>query len=93
MARTFELRLLFRYYFAMTVSAPAFTVTALWDEEAKVFYSDSDIPGLCVEAASFDVFVEVVEDLAPEVIAANLPGLAGPYAIRIATARTLNLAA
>ena len=30
-----------------------FFVKAVWDEEAKVFYSDSDIVGLHIEFASW----------------------------------------
>ena len=54
-------------------SSASFTVTATWDPEAGVFYSHSDIPGLHVEAATFDEFVALVRDLAPEMIADNLP--------------------
>jgi Domain of unknown function (DUF1902) len=55
-----------------------FTVTAIWDPEAKVFTSQSDIPGLVVEAATFEELVDLVEALAPEVIAANLPDIPPP---------------
>jgi uncharacterized protein DUF1902 len=54
-------------------SPASFTVTATWDAEAGVFCSQSDIPGLHVEAATFDEFVALVRDLAPEMIADNLP--------------------
>ena len=48
-----------------------FKVSAIWDSEAKVFTSQSDIPGLVIEADTFEEFVSLVEDLAPEVLAAN----------------------
>jgi Domain of unknown function (DUF1902) len=64
-------------------SPVSFTVTATWDAEAGVFYSQSDIPGLHVEAPTFDAFVALVRDLAPEMIADNLPQAKGPFAVRI----------
>ncbi len=52
--------------------AKAFTVTAVWDPEAEVFTTKSDIPGLVVEAATFEELVDLFGSLAPEVIAANV---------------------
>ena len=49
----------------------AFTVRAVWDDEAKVYYSDSDIIGLHVEAASLAEFEVLMRELAPELIVAN----------------------
>lgn len=51
----------------------SFTVTATWDPDARVFTSQSDIPRLVIEAATFEEFVDLVRALAPDVIAANLP--------------------
>jgi hypothetical protein len=48
-----------------------FTVTPVWDEEAGVFYSDSDIKGLHVEAATLEEFVSAVQDLAPALVLEN----------------------
>ena len=56
-----------------------FKVAAIWDTEAKVFTSQSDIPGLVIEAGTFEEFVALVEDLAPEILAANLPQAKRPY--------------
>lgn len=56
-----------------------FFVKALWDDEAKVFYSESDIEGLHIEAANIDDFEEVMFDAAVDLIVANhisLPELA-----------------
>ena len=53
--------------------AGAFVITATWDAEAGVFTSQSNIPGLVVEAETFEEFVQLVQTLAPEIIAANLP--------------------
>jgi predicted RNase H-like HicB family nuclease len=69
-----------------------FTVTAIWDAEARVFTSTSDIPGLVVEADTFEELVEMVEALAPEVIAANLPDAPRPYRVRVETRRELAVA-
>lgn len=46
-------------------------VKAVWDEEAKVFYSDSDIVGLHIEAETLEEFRKVLVDIAPELILAN----------------------
>ena len=70
----------------------AFTVTATWDAEARVFTSRSDIPGLVVEAESFEDFVTLVEALAPEVIAANVPDAPRPYTVKVETRRDLAMA-
>jgi hypothetical protein len=48
-----------------------FNVTAHWDEEAKVYYSDSDIIGLHIEAATIDEFESVMMDVAPGLVIAN----------------------
>jgi Domain of unknown function (DUF1902) len=69
-----------------------FTVTALWDADAKVFTSQSDIPGLVVEVETLEELIELVQALAPEVIAANLPGEPRPYSVKIETRRDLAVA-
>lgn len=53
------------------MSNRSYYVTALWDEDAKVFYSDSDIRGLHVEAATLREFDDIVKDTAIELIIAN----------------------
>ena len=69
-----------------------FTVTATWDSEARVFTSQSDIPGLVVEAETFEELVALVEALAPEIIAANLPDVPRPYTVKVETRRDLAMA-
>ena len=69
-----------------------FKVSAIWDSEAKVFTSQSDIPGLVIEADTFEEFVSLVEDLAPEVLAVNLPQAKRPYHFDIQSHRTLAVA-
>lgn len=48
-----------------------FFIKAHWDEDAKVFYSESDIDGLHIEAPSIDAFEEVIFDAAVDLIVAN----------------------
>ena len=48
-----------------------FYVQAHWDAEAKVFYSESDIEGLHIEASTIEQFEEVLFDVAVELIFAN----------------------
>ncbi len=50
-----------------------FFVAAHWDSEANVYYSDSDIDGLHIEASSLDEFESLVVELAPELIIENHP--------------------
>ena len=70
----------------------SFKVTAVWDPEAKVFTSTSDIPGLVVEAETFEEFVSLVEALAPEVLEANMPKAKRPYLFDIESHRALAVA-
>ena len=48
-----------------------FYVKALWDDEAKVFYSESNIIGLHIEAESIRQFEEVLYDIVAELIVSN----------------------
>ena len=48
-----------------------FFVRALWDEDAKVYYSESDIFGLHIEAATIDEFETVMNDVAADLIVSN----------------------
>lgn len=57
-----------------------FFVRAVWDEDAEVFCSKSDIRVLPIEAATLAKFRSVLVDAAPELIVANhisAPDLAG----------------
>ena len=49
----------------------SFTVKAVWDNDAGVFYSESDIQGLHIEAVTLDEFEEIMMDAAPDLIVAN----------------------
>jgi len=48
-----------------------FFIKALWDEDAKVYYAESDIEGLHIEAPTIEGFEEVMNDVAAELIMAN----------------------
>ena len=48
-----------------------FLIHAVWDEDARVFYAESDVPGLNVEAATLQAFVEVLKDVLPDLIGTN----------------------
>lgn len=48
-----------------------FRVKAVWDAQAEVFYSESDIEGLHIEAATLDEFEVIMLDVAPELIMVN----------------------
>ncbi len=48
-----------------------FSVKALWDEEAQVFISESDIIGLHIEAETLDEFEAVMHEHAVELILEN----------------------
>jgi hypothetical protein len=49
----------------------AFIVRAIWDDEAGVYYSNSDIIGLHVEAKTSDEFEELIHEYASELVVAN----------------------
>ncbi len=49
----------------------SYYVKALWDPEAAVWTSESDIPGLVIEADSLAEFESLMSQLAPEMLAAN----------------------
>ena len=67
-----------------------YTVTAVWDAEAEVYGSQSDIIGLNVEAATLSEFVDLVEALGPELMRDNgmVPGpitITGETALKAAS--------
>ena len=47
-------------------------VKAVWDEEEELYFSESNIPGLFIEAKSLGDFEEVLFDVAPELILENV---------------------
>jgi hypothetical protein len=50
---------------------PSYHVAALWDAKALAWYSESNIPGLVIEAETVTDFERLVSGLAPELLAEN----------------------
>lgn len=50
----------------------SYFVHAHWDPEASVYYSESNIPGLVIEADTLAEFVAIAEELAPEMLRDNV---------------------
>ncbi len=48
-----------------------FTVNAIWDEDAQVFYSESDIIGLHIEAEDIEKFEAIMHEQARDLVIAN----------------------
>ena len=48
----------------------SFTVRALWDDQARIYYSESDIIGLHIEASTLDEFERAIWKMGPELIKA-----------------------
>jgi Domain of unknown function (DUF1902) len=69
-----------------------YKVVANWDAEAGVFTSQSNVPGLVIEAESFEEFVELVETLGPEMLEANVPAAKRPFVFDIESHRSLAVA-
>ena len=63
---------------------PSLDVHAHWDEEARVWWADSDdLPGLVTEAPVFSDLVGYVESLAPFLIKGNLGRDPHGFVVRI----------
>lgn len=60
--------------------AEAWYVKAMWDAEAKVWVSESNVPGLVIEADTLAEFEQLLFVLAPEMLSAN----AGIHATHVA---------
>ncbi|MEM1318451.1 MAG: DUF1902 domain-containing protein [Pseudomonadota bacterium] len=48
-----------------------FHIKAIWDADAKVFVSESDIIGFHIEAETLDEFEDLMSELAVELIVEN----------------------
>ena len=62
--------------------AHAYHVRALWDDEALVWVSESDIPGLVIEADTLAEFQALMRELAPEMLRENGAAPAGDAPFR-----------
>ena len=51
--------------------AENYYIRAVWDAGSKVC-SETDVPGLVVEADSLGEFIAIAEELLPEILKANL---------------------
>lgn len=49
----------------------SYSVRAIWDDEAGVYYADSDIVGLHIESSSLDEFEAIMMEVAPGLVIAN----------------------
>ena len=56
----------------MSEMQKSYYIKALWDPEAEVWYSESDIPGLVIEAYTLGEFEKLMMQLAPEMLAENV---------------------
>ena len=69
-----------------------FHVQALWDPEAKVWVSQSDVPGLVIETATLAEFEALMRVLVPEMIADH-HGTDGAVSVEWKASGTFDLAA
>lgn len=49
----------------------SFRIEAIWDDTEKVWYSESDIKGLHLEAASIEEFMSLIDEFASDLIVTN----------------------
>jgi|HubBroStandDraft_5_1064220.scaffolds.fasta_scaffold258402_1 hypothetical protein len=49
----------------------SYYVRAVWDPDASVWISETDVPGLVIEASTLTEFEVLVWELAPEMLAEN----------------------
>lgn len=72
--------------------ARSFFVKAVWDAEAGVWFSESDIPGLVLQTATLEEFEDLIRHFAPDLLASNLD-IHEPVSIRFEAARDFALVA
>ena len=48
-----------------------FYIRPIWDDEAKIYYSDSNIIGLHLEARSIDELFAIADEVAIDLVLAN----------------------
>lgn len=72
----------------------SYYVLALWDPEAAVWTSESDIPGLVIEANTLAEFESLMLELGPEMLTVNEGTHEGPISLefRAHAQRELQLA-
>ena len=70
----------------------SFYVRANWDSEASVWWSESNIPGLVLQAETLEEFQDLNRHFGPDLLAENL-GIHEPVAIQFEAVRQLTQAA
>ena len=70
----------------------SFYVKAFWDAEASVWCSESNIPGLVLQAETLEEFQDLIRHFGPDLLAENL-GIHDPMPIRFEAVRQLTHAA
>ena len=61
------------------MATPRYTITCLWDDEARVWYvAESDVPGLATEADTVEEMERKLLVMIPELLELNEPGFAAP---------------
>jgi hypothetical protein len=63
-----------------------------WDAEAGVWYSESDIPGLVIEADDLEEFERVMNEIAPELLVENGAAKASRVPINFSTKQEIGIA-
>lgn len=72
--------------------ARTFYVKAIWDSEAEVWCSESDIPGLALQSETLEEFEDLIRHFAPDLLASNL-NIHEAVTIRFDASRQLDVAA
>jgi hypothetical protein len=67
-------------------------VKAIWDPEASVWVSETDVPGLVIEADTLGEFESLMVELAPEMLDANHEGHVPNVPLVITAHRKLEIA-
>ena len=73
---------------------PTYYIKAVWDPEADVWCSETNVPGLVVECATLAEFEDVATSLASELLAENedLHGVSVPFSFSAESVRQLKVA-
>ena len=72
--------------------ATSYYIRAIWDAEAGVWTSQSDVPGLVIEANTLSEFESLALELAPEMLAANVKDYAHGAPLLFTAERQLAIA-
>jgi hypothetical protein len=70
----------------------AYYVRALWDPEASVWISETNVPGLVIEANTLSEFESLIVELTPELLEANTDSHAETVPLLFTAERQLAIA-